>query len=116
MKAGGLMAPSLAALITLVALGVWHLRVRRHPSWLTCPDGRFYITVGNPAVVIAVYWLTNSSTIGGLEWALGNLWALAAMSAFVYGFNALNAESERTILSDLDVESIPEPQTSIDAH
>ena len=110
------MAPSLAALITLVALGVWHLRIRRHPSWRTCPNGRFYITAGYPAVVIAVYWLINASTIGGIEWALGHLWALASMFAFVYGFKALNAETESTNLSDLDVESIPEPQTSIDAY
>ena len=110
------MASSLAVLITLVALGVWHIRIRRHANWFTCPDGRFYITIGYPAVVIAVYWLTNSATIGGLEWALGSLWALGAMSTFVYGFNALNAESEGTYLSDFDVESIPEPQTSIDVH
>ena len=109
------MAPSLAALITVVALGLWHLRIRRHPSWLTCSDGRFYFTVGYPAVVIAVYWLTNSSTIGGLEWALGNLWTLGAMTAFVYGSNALNVESERQNSSHLDIESISEPQTSIDA-
>ena len=61
------MATSLAAVITLVTLGAWHLRTRRRPSWLTCPDGRFYITLGYPAVVIAVYWLTNSPKIGGFE-------------------------------------------------
>jgi hypothetical protein len=110
------MASSLVALITVVALGVWHIRIRRHASWWTCPNGRFYITLGYPAVLIAVYWLANSSTIGGLEWALGNLWALGAMSAFVYGFNALNAESDRTNVSNLDMESIAEPQASVDVH
>jgi hypothetical protein len=115
-EAGVLMATSLAAVTTLVALGLWHLRIRRHPSWFTCPDGRFYITVGYPAVVIAVYWLMNSTTVGELEWVLGNLWTLGAMTAFVYGFNALNAESERQTSSHLDIESIPEPQTSIDVN
>ena len=95
------MGSSLAGVITLVALGLWHLRTRRHPNWSTCPDGRFYITIGYPAVVIAVYWLLNSPTATGLEWALGNLWALGAMSSFVYGFNALDAESERQPSSDL---------------
>lgn len=110
------MATSLAAVVTLVALGLWHLRIRRHPVWFTCPDARFYITAGYPAVVIAVYWLMSSSTISGLEWVLGNLWALGAMTAFVYGFNALNAEYERQTLAAFDVESIPDTQTSIDVH
>ena len=106
------METSLAAVITLVALGAWHLRTRRRPSWFTCPDGRFYVTLGYPAVVIAVYWLTNSPTIGGFEWTLGNLWALGAMIAFVTGFNALNAESERQALSHLDTETTPQPKAS----
>jgi hypothetical protein len=116
MKAGGLMATSLAAVVTLVALGTWHLRTRRRPSWFTCPDGRFYITLGYPAVIIAVYWLTNSPKIGGFEWVLGNLWALGAMIAFVCGFNALNAESERQALSHLDIESVPASETTADIY
>jgi hypothetical protein len=110
------MATSLAAVITLVALGSWHVRTRRHPSWFTCPDGRFYITAGYPAVAIAVYWLMNSSTIGGFEWALGSLWALGAMTAFVYGFNALGAGGERRTFSELDIESVPASETTVDIH
>jgi hypothetical protein len=102
------MGSSLVGIITVVALCRWHLRTRRHPNWPVCPDGRFYITIGYPAVVIAVYWLVNSSTTAGLEWALGNLWALGAMTAFVYGFNALNAVSERRNLIGRAVESIPD--------
>ena len=49
------MGSSLAGVIVLVGLGLWHLRTRRHPNWSSCPDGRFYITIGYPAVVIAVY-------------------------------------------------------------
>ena len=89
------MESSLAGVVTLVALGLWHLRNRRHPKWSVCPDGRFYIIIGYPAVVIAVYWLLNSPTTAGVEWALGNVWALGAMTAFVYGFNTLNAVAER---------------------
>lgn len=102
------MGSSLVGIITVVALGGWHLRTRRHPYWPVSPDGRFYITIGYPAVVIAVYWLVNSSTTAGLEWALGNLWMLGAMTAFVYGFNALNAVSERQNLIGRAVESIPD--------
>ena len=54
------MGSSLAGVITLVAHGLWHLRSRRHPNWSVCPDGRFYITIGYLAVVIAAYWLLNS--------------------------------------------------------
>ena len=68
------------------------------------------------AVVIAVYWLTNSPKIGGFEWALGNLWALGAMIALVYGFNALNAESQRQTASELDIESVPASETSADIY
>jgi hypothetical protein len=106
---GILIGSSLVAIITVVALGGWHLRNRRHPNWSVCPDGRFYITIGYPAVVIALYWLVNSSTTAGLEWALGNLWALGAMTAFVYGYNALNAVSERQNLIGRAVESMPDP-------
>ena len=106
---GILIGSSLVGIITVVALGGWHLRNRRHPNWSVCPDGRFYITIGYPAVVIALYWLVNSSTTAGLEWALGNLWALGAMAAFVYGFNALNAVSERQNLIGRAVESMPDP-------
>jgi hypothetical protein len=103
------MGSSLACAITLVALGLWHLRTRRHPTWSVCPDGRFYITIGYPAVVIAVYWLMNSPTTTGLEWVLGNLWALGAMTAFVCGFDALNAVSERqaTVASPTSAARVP---------
>ena len=76
------MSPAIAAILTVATLVVWHLRTRRHPNWSVCPDGRFYITIGYPAVVIAAYWLLNSSTATGLEWAIGNLWALGAMVSF----------------------------------
>ena len=52
----------------------------------------------------------------GFEWALGNLWALGAMTAFVYGFNALDAERERRAFSDPYIESLPESETPIDVH
>jgi hypothetical protein len=104
-----LIRSSLVAIITVVALGGWHLRNRRHPNWSVCPDGRFYITIGYPAVVIALYWLMNSSTTAWLEWVLGSLWAVGAMTAFAYGYNALNAVSERQNLIGPAVESMPDP-------
>ena len=117
MEVGILMGPSFAAVITLVALCVWHLQVRRHPSWSTCPDGRFYITIGYPAVAIAVYWLMNSSTVSGLEWARVTLWALAppCPRSFTASTHSMPNPNDN-ILSHLDIESISEPQTSIDAH
>ena len=101
------MGSSLAGVIVLVGLGLWHLRTRRHPNWSLCPDGRFYITIGYPAVVIAVYLLPDSATHTGLEWAIGNLWALGAMVSFVYGFNTLHCAPEQQQHTSLAIESIP---------
>jgi hypothetical protein len=103
---GVLMGSTITALITVAALGGWHLRTRRHPNWSVCPDGRFYITIGYPAVAVAVYWLMEASSTTGLEWALGNLWALGAMIAFVRGFNELHALSQRHHAVARTVESI----------
>jgi hypothetical protein len=91
------MASTTAAVVTVVVLAIWHLRTRRHPNWFHGKDGRFYITLGYPAVAIAVYWLVEATRSTDWAWALGNLWALAAMTFFVYGFNALNGDtSEHT--------------------
>jgi hypothetical protein len=45
--------------------------------------------LGYPFVAIAVYWLAQSD---GTLWnsALGNFWALVAITMFVHGFKALN--------------------------
>src|SRR3954452_21857076 len=89
------MGSTIAAIITVAALGGWHLRTRRHPNWSVCPDGRFYITIGYPAAAVAVYSVMEAPTTTGLEWWLGNLWALGAMIAFTRCFTVLHAVSER---------------------
>ena len=94
---GAPMGSTIAAVLTVVVLAIWHLRTRRHPNWSHGTDGRFCITLGYPAVVIAVHWLVEVTSSTDWAWALGNLWALAAMTSFVYGFNALNGDtSEHT--------------------
>lgn len=84
------MESTITAIALVVALSVWHLRNRRHPGWRASADGRFTIFCGYALVVFAVYWLASAPTATTWEWALGNLWALAAMLAFVTGFGALN--------------------------
>ncbi|GAB3230131.1 hypothetical protein [Mycolicibacterium hippocampi] len=84
------MESTITAIVLVVALSVWHLRNRRHPGWRASADGRFSIFCGYALVVFAVYWLVSAPTATAWEWALGNLWALAAMMAFVTGFGALN--------------------------
>src|SRR6478609_3125239 len=83
------MGSAVAAVLTVGILTVWHLRTRRHPSWSASATGRFYITIAYPAVAIAVYWLSQVTTLDGWSWAFGNLWARAAMVMFVLGFDAL---------------------------
>ena len=84
------MGSSIAAVLIALSLSAWHLRNRRHPGWLASPAGRFGIFCGYALVAIAAYWLESAPTATAWEWALGNAWALAAMIAFVSGFDALN--------------------------
>lgn len=84
------MESTIAAIALVVALSAWHARNRRHPGWRASAHGRFNIVCGYALGTFAVYWLVSAPTATGWEWALGNLWALAAMLAFVTGFGALN--------------------------
>src|SRR5690348_7212785 len=89
------MGSAAAAILTVAILAVWYLRTRRHPGWATCPMGRFYITIGYPAVAIAVCWLSDATTKDGWEWVFGNVWALVAVVMFVKGFDALRDACEQ---------------------
>ncbi|MCV7227159.1 hypothetical protein [Mycolicibacterium komossense] len=102
------MGVTFAAITTVIVLSAWHLRIRRHPSWSVSGDGRFYIMSGYPMMALAVYWLTASPTSTEWEWALGNMWALAAMISFVYGVNALDSASHRRRAAAHTIESIPQ--------
>lgn len=101
------MSSTIAAILTVATLAVCHLRTRRHLYWAACRDARFYITIGYPAVAIAVFWLAQATTTMGWEWAIGNLWALGAMVSFVYGFNALHCASQQQQHTSQAIESIP---------
>jgi hypothetical protein len=84
------MGSTTAAVVMVVVLAARHLKTRRHANWKVSADARFYITSGYPLVAIAVYFLTSATSNTDWAWVGGNLWALVAMTAFVYGFNALN--------------------------
>jgi hypothetical protein len=84
------MESTVSALAVLAVLTAWHLRNRRHPGWLASPDGRFFVFCGYALVAIAAFWLETAPAATTWEWAFGNLWALAAMIAFVLGFGNLN--------------------------
>ena len=103
------MSSTIAAILTVAVLAVWHLRTRRHPCWSATADARFYIVAGYPAVAIAVFWLVDATTATGWDWALGNLWALVAMVSFVYGFNALHRACEQQQQVSQTIESITPP-------
>ncbi|WP_197374167.1 hypothetical protein [Mycolicibacterium baixiangningiae] len=99
--------------VTMVALGLWHLHNRRHPGWQVSSDGRFFVLSGYPTLVIAMYWLTGAPSNTAWEWALGNAWTVVSMVSFVYGFNALNAVPRHQQSVSRAIESIPRPtQTS----
>ncbi|MBB2991303.1 hypothetical protein FHR72_002787 [Mycolicibacterium iranicum] len=84
------MQSTITAVATVAALLVWHQHTRRHPGWRACDGGRFSVYCGYSLVAIATYWLVEAPTTTTWEWAMGNAWALAAMVAFVRGFDALN--------------------------
>ena len=90
------MGSTIAAVVMVVVLAARHLKTRRHASWKVSADARFYITSGYPLVAIAVYFLTSATSNTDWAWVVGNLWALVAMTAFVYGFNALNESQQPT--------------------
>lgn len=84
------MESTITAVAIVLALSAWHLHNRRHAGWRASEQGRFLVLCGYSLVAIAAYWLVTAPTATTWEWALGNLWALAAMLAFVSGFELLN--------------------------
>jgi hypothetical protein len=100
------MGSTIAGVATILVLGVWYLRTRRHRNWRGNPDARFCVTLGYPLVAIAVYWLVQSSGTDW-EWAVGNLWAFAAATLFVQGFNALNQSGKTSPFASREHEVLP---------
>lgn len=104
------MDSTITAIAVVVVLAAWHLQNRRHPGWRASSEGRFYVTSGYPLVMVAVYWLVTAPTATAWEWALGNVWALAAMMSFVWGFAALNRVTRAHAPAAMEMETI-EPAT-----
>ncbi|TRW80500.1 hypothetical protein FK535_19360 [Mycolicibacterium sp. 018/SC-01/001] len=100
------MDTTITAVAVLVALTLWHLRNRRHPGWLASPQGRFFLFDGYALVAIAAYWLETAPTTSTWEWAFGNLWALAAMVAFVLGFGHLNRVTAEHAVASQQLEAL----------
>ena len=86
-----MMHTTLVGIAVILALGAWHLRIRRHPNWRHSGDARFYITLGYPLVGIAVFFLANAVGHTDVNWLIGMGWALLSTSLFVYGCQALNS-------------------------
>lgn len=89
------MESTFTAVAIVAALLLWHRRNRRHPGWRASDAGRFSILSGYALVAFAAYWLQSAPTTTAWEWAFGNLFALAAMVSFVWGFDALTRETAR---------------------
>ena len=103
------MESTVTAIAIVVGLSLWHVRNRRRPGWLASDDGRFFIYLGYPLVAIAAYWLMSASGATSWQWAVGNLWALAAMACFVKGFDALHQATARhaDIAQELETVDVP---------
>lgn len=106
------MESTVSALAVLGALSTWHLRNRRHPGWLASTDGRFFVLCGYALLAIAAYWLQSAPTATTWEWAFGNLWALAAMVAFVLGFGHLNRVTAEHASAAQQVETLEKSDAS----
>ncbi|BBX17956.1 hypothetical protein CRI77_22105 [Mycolicibacterium duvalii] len=107
------MDSTITAVAVVIVLAVWHAHNRRHPGWRASSDGRFNIYCGYALVAIATYWLHTAPTATGWEWAVGNLWALGAMLAFVTGFGALNRVTAEHALSAQLLESLEGSTTNL---
>lgn len=83
------MGSTVAGIATILVLGAWHLRTRRHPNWRHSRDARFYITTGYPLLAVAVFFLAGANNGTDLNWVFGNIWALISCTLLVYGFQAL---------------------------
>ncbi len=103
------MGSTITALVIVVALSAWHLWNRRHPGWPASSEGRFGIFWGYALVAIAAYWLESDPTVTPWEWALDNVWALAAMIA-LSGYVALNRMTAQHAEREQLLESV-EPST-----
>lgn len=96
------------AVLVIVVLGVWQLRIRRHPLWPVSAPARHHLNTACLLVVIAAYWLTDAPTALGWEWVVGNCWLLAAVGSMALGLNALADATLRQTLMSQAIESIGE--------
>lgn len=100
------MGSTFLAVAIVAALLAWHRRNRRHPGWHASDAGRFYVYCGYSLVTVAGYWLSSAPSATTWEWAFGNLWTLAAMVSFVWGFDTLNRTTAHVAATAQEIESI----------
>lgn len=109
--------PTLVACFALVAMVVWHMRTRRHPGWQLSRDGRYFISLGYPLLMIGIYWLVEAPNATTWEWVLGYFWPLAAMVTFVHGFGALDSavyqQQQQQQQASASTESVEPPAKSV---
>lgn len=102
------MTSQTVAVLVVVVLGAWQLRIRRHPAWSVSAPARHHLDTACLLVVIAAYWLTDAPTTLGWEWVVGNLWLLAAVTSMALGLRALADTTLRQALMSAAIESIGE--------
>jgi hypothetical protein len=88
------MVSTVAGIVVILVLVLWHLRTRRHPHWRLSRDARFYITTAYPFLVVAVFFLANATNDTDLNWISGIGWAFIATVMLVYGFQALDSPED----------------------
>lgn len=89
------MDSTIAVVVTVAALAIWRLGLRKHPNWPTHDDARFYVSSGTWAVVIALYWFQQSRLDAHWVWQLWPILAFVSMLLLVRGVNDLGARSAR---------------------
>ncbi|WP_237674079.1 hypothetical protein [Mycolicibacterium parafortuitum] len=73
------------------------------------------ICVGYALVAFGAYWLAVSPTVAAWEWTLGSLSALAAVAAFVFGFDQLRHVTPAHAVPEqiLDSDDSAQPKQSL---
>ncbi|ORV92502.1 hypothetical protein AWC12_02710 [Mycolicibacterium iranicum] len=96
----------LTAVALVCALGLWHLRNRRHPGWRVSDSGRSYFLCGYSVAGSSLYWLAHPP-VDEWQWLFALGWGLAGIVAFMRGFDALSRATGDPAQSANHRETVP---------
>lgn len=89
------MGSQITVIAVVVALALWHMRLRRHPNWAISEDGRFYLSTGTWTLLITLYWYLQAQLEPNWVWQIWPILAVASGLLLLHGLNALDVTPDR---------------------